>query len=94
MARAQGTAQGGIDHLIWQAPDHEAVLLRHLPGCETMRPPAGASLAALRRQWPEYEKGLSAQQLAERIDLPQVQQASAVEADLRRFLLAIGLIAS
>jgi hypothetical protein len=91
-AATTAATRHGIQHLIWQSPDHEALLLRHLPGCQQRRPPRGASLAALRREWADYEKGRSAQQLAARISLDGVRQACEVEADLRAFLAAIGIV--
>ena len=84
--------ENGIDILIWQEPDHEAFLLRHLPNCQDRRPPSGASLAALRQQWAEYQKGMSALALAQRIDLERVRAACAVENDLRSFLQRLGLV--
>lgn len=33
-------------HLIWQDPTHEAFLLRHLHGCQTLRPPTSAAASA------------------------------------------------
>lgn len=90
-AEARGV-QIGIQHMIWQDPDHEALLLRHLPGCQNLRPPAGASMAELRRRWADYEKGRTAQQLRERIAMEQIRQACAVEERLRAFLTAVGLI--
>lgn len=78
--------------LIWQEHDHEALLLRHLPGCQNLRPPAGTSLAALKHRWPDYEKPMPAQRLARHIGLQQIQQAVAVEADLRTFLTKIGML--
>jgi hypothetical protein len=91
-AAATAATRHSIQHLIWQSPDHEALLLRHLPGCQRRRrPPRGASLAALRDEWADYEKGMSAQQLAARITLEGIRQACAVEAELRGFLAAIGI---
>lgn len=81
-----------IEHLIWQAPDHEALLLRHLEGCEQRRPPAGQSLAQLRREWDGYEKGMSAQALGARIGIDDIRRACGVEAELDAFLRAIGLL--
>jgi hypothetical protein len=92
LAARQYAARYGIEHLIWQQPDHEAFLLRHLDGCDQLRPPAGQSLAALRQRWPDYEKGRTQVQLANYIDLDSVRRASNVEPDLRRFLRAIGAI--
>ena len=78
-----------IQHLIWQAPDHEAVLLRHLEGCANRQPPAGQSRTALRREWDDYyEKGVSA--LGARIGIEDIRRACAVEAELNAFLRAIG----
>lgn len=91
-AAAARAAGHGIDHVIWQSPEHEAVLLRHLPGCQQRRPPRGASLAALRGEWPGYEKGMSAQQLARRIGIEQIRAACTVEAELRTFLTEIGVV--
>lgn len=85
-------AHHGIHHVIWQSPDHEGFLLRHLPGCQQRRPPRGASMAALRAHWPEYAKPMSAQHLATRIILDQIRHACAVEARLRAFLTAIGML--
>lgn len=77
--------------LIWQDPDHEAFLLRHLEGFQQNRPPAGTSLAALRKPWPNYHKGSTQIQLADRIDMQRIRQARAVEPGLDAFLTAIGL---
>jgi hypothetical protein len=85
LARAKG-----INHLIWQEPDHEAILLRHLPGCHTLRPPAGTTLVRLRREWPGYAKGMTVSDLATRINLEGLKAAAAVEGDLRCFLRELG----
>ncbi|MCW5699137.1 MAG: hypothetical protein KIT00_04790 [Rhodospirillales bacterium] len=91
--RAWSTAQEHGIQLIWQRPNLEAVLLRHLGGCERLQPPATQSFVELQRRWPEYDKrGISADKLARRIGYPQVVQASQVEPDLQAFLLKIGLI--
>ena len=79
--------------VIWQDPAHEALLLRHLPGCET-RQPASTQIAMqqLRQQWPQYEKPMSATQLANRINLEGLRQAAKAEDDLRAFFVSIELI--
>jgi hypothetical protein len=82
-----------IHHLVWQDPDHEALLLRHMPDCQQLRPPAGASFRELLRHWPDYEKGMSAQRLAQRIGIEHIRLACTVEAELRDLLVGIGLIA-
>lgn len=84
-------ARNDIRHLIWQDPDHEAFLLRHLEGFQQNRPPAGASFAALTKAWPNYRKGSTQIQLADRINLERIGQARAVEPALEAFLSAIGL---
>jgi hypothetical protein len=44
--------------LIWQEPCHEAVLLRHVAGCDQLRPQtSAAAIAELRKCWPDYQKG-------------------------------------
>jgi hypothetical protein len=91
-AQALASANG-IEHVIWQAPDHEAFLLRHIEDCQQLRPPAGASMAALQRKWPNYRKGQTQIQLAQRIALSDIKKTCTVEPELRRFLLAIGMLA-
>lgn len=82
----------GITHVIWQDPDHEAFLLRHLDNCQQLRPPQGASMAALRQRWADYEKARTQVQLAQRITLDDIIRASGVEPELRAFLTALGVI--
>ena len=78
--------------LIWQDICHEAFLLRHLEQHTSSRPPtADLALQALKKLWPEYFKGMSAAQLAARIDLPAVRRAGSVEPGLAVFLDRIGL---
>jgi hypothetical protein len=55
--------------ILWQRPCFEAVLLRHLDGRATRRPPdtPGAGRALL-REWPEYAKPMTRTALSRRID--------------------------
>lgn len=78
---------------VWSYPTLEALLLRHLPGCATLRP-ATPELAfrELKRRWPEYAKGASAHELRRQLDLAAVRRAAAVDAQLRSVLIAIGLL--
>lgn len=77
--------------LIWQRPCHEALLLRHLPGCQTLRPSSSAAAeAALVRQWPEYQKPMPARRLPEKLGLSEIQAAAQFEDDLRGFLSLLG----
>ena len=79
--------------LVWQNPNLEAVLLRHLDGCQYLRPDGSRSLAELKRRWPEYDKsGISADKLAHRIGYQEVERAASVEPELREFLRMVGLI--
>ena len=42
---------GSDIRLLYSSPNFEAFLLRHFPGCESKRPPAGASLSELEKVW-------------------------------------------
>jgi hypothetical protein len=79
--------------LIWQGPCHEALLLRHLPGCQNLRP-ATTLLAQqeLMRRWPEYRKPMSAIRLASRIGFDEVTAACGAEPSLCDFLRQCGLL--
>ena len=69
------------------------MLLRHLDGCQALRPPITAiALQELIRRWPEYHKPMPALRLATRIGAPQVLQAANVEESLRAFLQACGIL--
>ena len=78
--------------VIWQNPAHEALILRHLPRCAA-RQPASTRIAMqqLRQQWPQYEKPMSAMQLASRIDLAALRRAAKVENELCAFFASIEL---
>ena len=68
--------QKGIQ-LVWQRPNLEAVLLRHLDGCQQLDPPADRSLIELQKRWPEYQKsGISGVKLWRRIGFDAVMQSS------------------
>jgi hypothetical protein len=86
-------ARSGIQ-IIWQAPCHEALLLRHMPGCEGRRPPTcPAAERALKQIWPEYQKPMTRMSLARRINSEGVRRAARVEPELLAFLRNIGLFA-
>ena len=79
--------------LIWQNPCHEAVLLRHMPGCSDRRPPTcPVAERALKAEWPEYDKPMPRAQLVKRISFDAIRQAAIVEPELRAFLENIGLL--
>jgi hypothetical protein len=90
MEAARLAEKEGIDQLVWQDPDHEALLLRHLPNCQQLRPPRGKSMEALLRVWPGYVKGAPVADLAQRIGFAQLVSTSAVEPELRTLLISIG----
>jgi len=78
-------------HLIWQAPCHEAFLLRHFPG-KHMDQPATLkdAFSRLRRVWPGYDKGLNATHYGKVLTLDHLLRGRAVEAGLDEFLVRIG----
>lgn len=89
--RAHVVANQAELRFIWQSSCHEALLLRHLDGCATLRPATTPlAEAALRQRWPDYAKGMSAVDLAKRIDAAGVRRAAAVEPELTTFLQTIG----
>ena len=78
--------------IVWQMPCFEALLLRHLPGCTTRRPPdTQEAVRVLEREWPGYKKPLPRATLAGRIDRDAVRRAAVVEHDLRALLHCLGL---
>jgi hypothetical protein len=94
-SRITRLAQQNQIHLIWQDTCHESFLLRHLEQQTPIRPPSTElALQALKRIWPEYEKGMPATKLAARIDLAAVLRASSVELGLATFLRQIGILRS
>jgi hypothetical protein len=90
LSLARALANDAAVHLVWQEPDHEAFLLRHLPNCSRRRPAAGATMAALQSEWPDYDKGIPMLELARKIGLADLLVAASVEDDLRELLLRIG----
>jgi len=84
-------AQATRMRVIWQRPCHEALLLRHLEGCQQLQPATSPqALAELRQRWPEYVKGMPALRLADRIDHGAILRARQAEAELAGFLSDIG----
>ena len=80
-------------NLIWQKPCHEALLLRHMPSCSTLKPPTCPNAKRdLKAKWPEYDKPMPRARLVKRISLDAIRQAAEVEPDLRVFLEDIDLL--
>lgn len=78
-------------NLIWQEPCHEGLLLRHLPGCEQLRPATTElAFATLKQRWPGYEKNLPAAKLALVLGAEEVRRARRVTDALDRLLKEMG----
>ena len=85
-------AKNGII-IIWQLPSFEALLLRHIKDCETLRPPSTeVAFESLLKKWPQYQKGASRTELARTLDLAAVLRAAQVEQQLATLLRCIGLL--
>ena len=76
--------------LLYSAPNFEAFLLRHFPGCESKMPPANTSLSELEKVWPEYYKGINARSIYKKLGEDVLMQTCMVEDSLRDFLISIG----
>lgn len=78
---------------VWSVPAFEVLLLKHLDGCERLRPATSAlALQQLQDHWPEYRKGMSANELTARLDHAAVARAAIVFPALRAFLTEIQLL--
>ena len=90
---AKAKAVGKQITILWQDPCFEGLILRHLENCSTRRPPdANTANTDLKRQWPEYTKAMSAQQLRKRLDQSSLWQVAQVEPEFRNFFQALGII--
>jgi hypothetical protein len=92
--KIEAIARRNAIRLIWQTPNHEAFLLRHLPGHRNDDPPAHRTEQALKAAWPDYRKGMPALRLAERIGPAEVLRAAVAHDGLADFLADIGLLAA
>lgn len=91
--RAKAKALGKQITILWQDPCFEALLLRHLENCATRRPPdAITANAHLKKQWPEYTKPMSAQQLRKRLDQSRLSQVAQVEPEFKNLFQTLGII--
>ena len=78
---------------IWSVPAFEVLLLRHLDGCEQLQPPTSAlALQELQGRWPDYRKGMTANELRTRLDHAAVERAASVLPAMHEFLVEIQLI--
>lgn len=76
--------------LVDQRPNHEGLLLRHLPGCAALSPPSQRCLVELQRRWPEYRKGLDHLALSHRLTLDGLRQTARIERRLTAILRHLG----
>lgn len=91
-AAAHRLAAGHHISIVWQEPCFEAMLLRHLPDRATRRPPdTPEAVRALEREWPDYRKPMSREDLSRRIDREAVRRAARVEPGLLALLRRLGL---
>lgn len=87
VARARRLVQENGFHVIWSRPALEALLLRHFPETERLRPATSdLALEALRSLWPDYRKGMAAMEFRDRLDAAAVVRAADAEPALRAFL--------
>ncbi len=92
-ARIAAIAAAGNFLLVWQRPCFEGFLLRHLPGCQALRPPTSQlALTAVTQRWPDYRKPMPGARLAMRIAHSEICAATTVEADLKAFLNSINFL--
>ena len=79
-------------HAIWSEPCLEALLLRHFQGRQHLGPATSAlALSKLHACWPEYKKGMTAQEHCTQLDGAAVARAAGVVPALQTFLNTIGL---
>jgi len=92
-AQIEQLAQQNSLLLVWQRPCHEALLLHHLPNCQSLAPQnSSAAHFHLRRVWSVYQKPMSARQLQTRIGLAELLRAAMVESELADLLSLLGFL--
>lgn len=88
----QANAKAEDFQLYLQNPNLEGVLVRLLPGSEYKKRDATKVLTQLKQKWPDYDKSrLTAQQLACRFNLQDLQRAAQIDGNLQQLLMFIGL---
>lgn len=92
-ARADRLIRDNGFHAIWSQPALEALLLKHVRGCQRLEPATTAlAFRQLQDCWPGYRKGMAARELRAELDGDAVARAAAVVPALRAFLVSIGLL--
>ncbi|MDC7693860.1 hypothetical protein PQU94_06140 [Asticcacaulis sp. DXS10W] len=78
--------------LVWQEPDHEGLLLLHFNHEEKRHPRNKAeSMRAIRKVWPNYEKGSTGKQYGRKLFEDHLKRASERHDGLKDFLITLGL---
>ena len=92
-ARADQLIEEHAFHAVWADPAFEALLLKHMAGCERLQPATTAmALRELQNYWPRYRKGMAARVLRTEFDRTSVARAAAVLPALGGFLESVGLL--
>ncbi len=74
-----------------QKPNLEGLLLRLMPGKESLQPDRSNVQAQLRSAWPSYKKPADARMLSEKFTLADLIRVARVDNELKRLLSVIGL---
>jgi hypothetical protein len=75
-----------------QDPNHEGLLLRMMPGRECESPNTASAEKKLKRQWPSYQKPVTARDLGRQFSLDDLLRVANVDSDLKSLLTRIGLM--
>lgn len=78
-------------HICVQSPNQEGLLLRMMPGKETLRPHAAYVQKELRSLWPEYRKPVDTRRLAARFSIEDLLRVARIDMELNSLLALIGL---
>ncbi len=74
-----------------QNPNLEGLLLRLMPGKESLQPDRANVQAQLRNVWPNYKKPADARTLADRFTFADLLRVAKVDSELNNLLIIIGL---
>lgn len=74
-----------------QNPNLEGLLLRLMPGKESLQPARANVQAQLRSAWPNYKKPADARTLGEKFTLADLLRVAKIDSELRAMLSIIGL---
>ena len=74
--------------VIWQEPDHEGFLIRHLSN--SVIPTHGEALPQLQQLWPSYRKNMPVTDIEGKLDINCVKLASKSMPEFAQFLKIVG----